>query len=272
MLMGLYPIIFDYLIIAALGLSFGSFANVCALRLPLQKNLILSSQCTYCNQPIKFYDNIPIVSFVLLGGKSRCCQKKISLQYPLVEAISLLSLLLIFSQFGYSSITVLVFFLFISHLIIFISDLKFFIIPDLITYSLACIAIAVSFLNMNPLGVSFIECIIGGVIAGAIFFSIAKIFLYLKKIEGLGQGDIKLITALGLWFGSELILIVIILSSLLGAFLGLFLMLFSNFKKTDHLPYGCFIVLSSVILMYAELWLGVDIFEELFSKITLSTI
>lgn len=125
---------------------------------------------------------------------------------------------------------------------------------------------------MNPLGVSFIECIIGGVIAGAIFFSIAKIFLYLKKIEGLGQGDIKLITALGLWFGSELILIVIILSSLLGAFLGLFLMLFSNFKKTDHLPYGCFIVLSSVILMYAELWLGVDIFEELFSKITLSTI
>ena len=157
-------IFFDYTILILLGLSIGSFANVCALRIPINLSLFKFSECPHCNSSIKFYDNIPLLSYLLLRGKARCCGKSISLQYPIIEFFSLLLILLIFNKYGLSIDTIIIYYLTISLLIIFITDYKFFIIPDIISIPLMFLGVISSFLNLNPLNISFLTVSLLGVL------------------------------------------------------------------------------------------------------------
>ena len=256
-------IIFDYIILISLGLSIGSFANVCALRIPINLSLLNFSQCPHCNSAIKFYDNIPILSYLLLRGSTRCCRKPISLQYPSIEILSMLMILLIFNKYGFSVDALLIYYLVISLLIIFITDYKFFIIPDIISIPLMFLGVISSFLNLNPLNISFLDSIIAGSTSAILFFIISKSFFYLKKRDGLGYGDIKLIAALGFWTGVESTLIIVISSSILGVIFGSILILSNRMDRTDYLPYGCFIVCSSFVVVYLVLWQEFKLFNEI---------
>ena len=257
----------ELIIIFFLGLSFGSFANVCSLRLPLDKSILFNSHCPICASSIKPYDNIPLISYFLLKGVSRCCKKKISLQYPIIELVSALLLILIFLKFGIHFETIFLFAFLLCLLIIFVSDLKFFIIPNEITYFLVMLGIISIIFDFNPFKTGVYESLIAGSFAFFTFFLISKLFLYIKKKEGLGFGDVKIIGAIGIWLGIEATLIVIIYSSLLGILVGTAMIMSRKIEKGDYLPYGCFITASVFIVTYQTIWLNFNLFNFILESI-----
>lgn len=253
-------ICFDYFIVAILGLSFGSFANVCINRLPSDFNIISPSRCQFCKTPIKYLDNVPVFSYLLLKGVSRCCNKMISLQYPIVEFLVMIFALLSYYFLGRSLDTFLLFIFVLSLIIIFVTDYKEFIIPNLITYFMMILGIIFSFLHLNPVNILIIDSLLGGFISGLIFFSISKIFLLVRKKEGLGMGDVKMIAMIGFWLGLELTLMVIVLSSILGIIFSLTLVSLKRMNFSQYIPYGCFISISTAFITYLNLALSYSIF------------
>ena len=251
---------FDYLVVILFGLSFGSFANVCINRLPSELSIIPPSRCPNCETRIKYFDNIPILSYLLLNGKSRCCKKKISLQYPIIEFLVMILGIAIYYHFGKSLDSILLFFFILSLVIIFGTDLKEFIIPNPITYLMIILGIVISYFKINPLDILIIDSLLGGITSGLMFYTISKIFLFVKKKEGLGIGDIKMISMVGFWIGLEFTFIVIVLSSLLGLMFALLLVAFKKMDFQQYIPYGCFISISTVIIVYLNLALNFNIY------------
>ena len=136
----------DILIIIVLGAIWGSFANVCIYRLPKNKEIIIqSSFCPNCKKKIQWYDNIPILSFIFLFGRCRKCNKLISPRYPTVELLGVISFFSIYLNFGLTITTLLLMILAIFFIIIFFIDLKYFIIPDSLTFPLMIIGFVKSF-------------------------------------------------------------------------------------------------------------------------------
>ena len=245
--------IFEYFIVLLLGLAFGSFSNVLINRLPSNKNIITPSCCPHCLTNIKYYDNIPIISYLFLRGHSRCCNKQISLQYPVIEAVVAILALLVFRYSELSLNTVMIFLLMMVLIIIFMTDFKEYIIPNSITYPMALIGLCLSIAQLNPFGTFQIDSLMGGIISGVLFFSLSKLFLILKKKEGLGMGDVKMISMLGFWLGLELIIMIIVLSSILGIIVGITLILIKKIEASQYLPYGCFISAAALIAIYLRL-------------------
>ena len=164
---------------------------------------------------INWYDNIPLISFIILKAKCRSCSTKISSKYFLVELISAISFVFIFYLFGFSLTTLLLFILSISFIIIFFIDLKHFIIPNEITYPLMVIGFIKSFdpnLNMD-LFPNFMNSLIGGLFGYMIIWLIIFIYKKLRDKEGMGLGDAKLLSVIGFWFGWVSIPFVIFFSS-----------------------------------------------------------
>ena len=196
----------------------GSFANVCIYRLPQDKGVVSGrSYCPKCKKKIIWYDNIPIISYFLLGGKCRKCKKKISGQYALVEFISILSFLCIYYLYGITLTTVLLMILNLSFIIIFFIDLKHFIIPNVLTFSMMALGFIKSFdPNLNSMFPNYINSLIGGLLGYGIIWSIIFFYKQIRKKEGMGLGDAKLFAVIGFWFGWISIPFVIFLSSIIA--------------------------------------------------------
>ena len=250
---------FEIFFIFIIGLSIGSFINVCIYRLPLGVSLNKSSSCLSCNQKINFYDNIPIISFFLLNGRCRNCKKKLSYQYPLIEFLTSLSGVLFYLIYGLDY-NFIVSFLFINALIVIIlTDYQHYIIPNEISYSYIIIGIIISFLNLSIFEISIIQSLIGGSVSGLILFITSKLFLLIRKKEGMGMGDIKLIAMIGFWMGLSNTIIVIIISALLGSLVGIFLILSKKMNKTQYLPYGSFIGITVILVWFLNIFTGIDL-------------
>lgn len=228
-----------------LGLIFGSFFNVCIYRLPKEISINKNSSCTSCKKKIKFYHNIPILSYLFLKGRCSNCKKKINISYPIVELITGLIFLISFKIYGLSFEFVFFTIFYSSLLIIFFTDLKYFLILDKISLSIGYLGLIVSFIKLSPFDVGFIESVIGGLAGYLLIFLIRFFYLKIRKIEGMGLGDAKLFFLIGTWFGYKSIFYILLFSSLIGSIVGIFIIL--KFKKqTDYqLPYGCFIVLTA---------------------------
>lgn len=252
---------FEHIIILLLGLSFGSFANVCINRLPKNDSIMTSSRCQHCGKPIPYYDNIPIFSYLILRGNSRCCKKEISVQYPIIELVIALLSLLIFKHFNFTPDSLLVFIFCFSLVVIFMTDFKEFIIPNAITYPIIILGIVINILNINPFDLNLLDSLIGGIFSAFLFFIISKVFLIVRKKEGLGMGDVKLIAMIGFWIGIQSVLIIIIISSLVGAIFGFIMVGFKKLQIADYLPYGCFISMAAGFVIYLDLWVGLNIFK-----------
>jgi len=249
-------VIFEYVIVTLLGLTFGSFSNVLINRLPLGLTIMTPSQCPRCNTNIKFYDNIPVLGYLLLKGQSRCCQKPISVQYPLIEILIALIAVTSFSYYGVTIATFTIFLLATSLVILFMTDFKEYIIPNTITYPLAVIGLSLSVLELNPLNTFVVDSLVGGIASGLLFFIISKAYFYLKNRDGLGLGDVKMIAMLGFWLGVEAILMIIIVSSILGIIVGLSLIAAKKIEAQEYLPYGCFISIAALIVIFLKLEFG----------------
>lgn len=227
------------------GLCLGSFLNVCIYRIPAHESIISPpSRCPSCKERIRFYDNIPVLSYILLRGRCRYCGVRISLQYPVVEiSIGLFSYTL-FLRYGLSVQYGAYLALISALLVITFIDLRHMIIPDVISIPGIFIGFGLSFFipHISPL-----DSIIGAVGGGGTFYLIATVFLNLRGKEGMGGGDIKLLAMIGAWMGWRPLPIIVLISSLLGLIIGGGSLLLSGKGLTKRIPFGPFLSMGTII-------------------------
>ena len=243
-------IFFYSFLIFLFGVSLGSFANVCIYRLPRDKQIISGrSYCPRCKKKIKWYDNLPLISYIFLNAKCRNCDKSISVRYLIVELITGISFLLIFLSFKNLYTIVFLSTLILILIMIFFIDLENFIIPDSLNFLIMGLALVKNFIpSFNTSLIHDInQSLIGGIIG---YFSIwVIIFLYktLKKIDGMGLGDAKLMAGIGLLFGWQSIPLVLFLSSILGLFFVIPSLLKKQKTMKSEIPFGPFIIIAMLI-------------------------
>ena len=244
----------DFLFVIILGGLWGSFANVCIYRLPLDKGVVSGrSYCPKCKKQITWKDNIPIISYFLLSGKCRKCKKKISPQYVLVEFLSILFFTIIYSLYGITLTTLLLIILSLSFIIIFFIDLKHFIIPNEITFSMMALGFIKSFdPNLNSIFPNYIHSLIGGLFGYGIIWSIIYFYKQVRKKEGMGLGDAKLFAVIGFWFGWIAIPFIIFLSSV-TALLSVVPSLLKNSRTmSSQIPFGPYIIVGTLVYLVFE--------------------
>jgi leader peptidase (prepilin peptidase)/N-methyltransferase len=240
-----YP--FDYVIIFVLGTLLGSFVNVCIYRLPQRLSIIFpGSHCPSCQEALRPWQNIPLLSYVLLGGRCATCKTTISLCYPLVELCN--GLLYIFLYYQYHlSVQGLVFALLTTALLIVSCiDLVYMIIPDVITLPGIVVGLCTS-LWLTPVGVG--NAVLGVLLGGGLFLLMAVLSVVILQREGMGGGDIKLIAMIGAFLGWHAVFVTIFLGAVLGALVGIILMLVRLKGRKEPLPFGPFLALGAFLAM-----------------------
>ena len=241
-----------FLLSIILGGIWGSFANVCIHRIPLNQSVAVKrSYCPNCGKTIKWFDNIPLISFILLRGKCRDCNKKIGSQYFLVELLSVLSFLLIYYLFGISITSLLFAILSIFFIIIFFIDLKHFIIPNTLTFPLMAIGFIKSFdpnLNTNIFP-NYLNSLLGGIIGYLIIWTIIYLYKKFRNIEGMGLGDAKLLSAIGFWFGWISLPFIIFISSLVALLVVAPSLVNKSKKMSSEIPFGPYIIIGCILFI-----------------------
>ena len=239
-----------YLAFIVFGSLWGSFANVCIYRLPENKGVVRGrSSCPKCKNSIKWFDNIPLISFILLKGKCRNCNNPIALQYFIVELIGSISFVAIYHFFGVTLTTLLLLILSVIFIIIFFIDLKHFIIPNVLTFTLMFVGFIKSFdPNLNKaIFPNYINSLIGGVFGYLIIWLIIYFYKKVRKKEGMGLGDAKLLSAIGFWFGWLSIPFTIFISSLVALILVIPSILNKSREMTSQIPFGPYIIIGCII-------------------------
>ncbi len=224
---------------AILGAAIGSFLNVLIHRLPEESSIIFpASRCPRCGKAIRFYDNIPVISYILLRGRCRDCGERIAFRYPLVEAITAAFSLLLFWKYGVT-FQWLVSFAFVCALIVItFIDLDHQIIPDVISLPGIPIFLLAAVFVMK---LRFLDAFLGFLIGGGCLYVIAFVYELLTKREGMGGGDIKLLAMIGTFLGWQSLLFVLLFSSLLGAVVGIVVMLAKGQDMKYAVPFGPFL-------------------------------
>ena len=249
-----------------LGLIIGSFLNVCIARLPADESVVLpNSRCPKCDKAIKPYDNIPVVSYLLLRGKCRSCQEPISWQYPAVEVLTALTFWATYAVVGFQLKTVVLLVFFSGIIVLIFIDLHHRILPDVITLRGTVVGLLFSLLapvedgtteflsglagcRINqPILLSFFDSLIGALVCGGFLWAVAEIYYRVRKIEGLGFGDIKLMGMVGAFLGVRLALLTIMLGSFMGAVVGLAYIKFAGKDNQYELPFGSFLGVAAII-------------------------
>ncbi|UOF02936.1 prepilin peptidase [Bdellovibrio reynosensis] len=231
-----------------LGAIFGSFANVIIYRLPKDESVVKPrSYCYSCKTPIKWYDNIPILSWFILKGRCRKCKAKYSFRYPLVELIMASLFALSFYYLGFSwSLPEYLIFIFGLVVCTFI-DLDHMILPDEFTLSGIVIGLVGAALNPHR---EFMDAFWGVLMGGGFLWGMAYIYYLLTKNEGMGGGDIKLLAWIGALLGWKAIPFVIMTSAIVGSVVGLFMARKQNAGLKTVIPFGPYLALGAVIYLF----------------------
>ena len=230
------------------GAVVGSFLNVCIFRMPAKISIIKPlSQCPHCHHPIRFYDNIPLISYIVLRGKCRDCGGKISWRYPLVELITAILSLVLFLKFG-TTLIFLTFFIFVSVLIVItFIDLDHQTIPDVLTLP----GIPIFFLlAIFVVKISWHEALIGILIGGGVLFAIAFVYELITKREGMGGGDIKLLAMIGGFLGWKSLIFILLFSSFSGAIVGITAMIIKKQDMKYAVPFGPILSAAAVAYLF----------------------
>jgi leader peptidase (prepilin peptidase)/N-methyltransferase len=262
-------LIAEYLTVALFGLAFGSFLNVCIFRLPLGESVISPrSRCPACGKPIRWYDNVPVLSYLMLRGRCRECRTRISPVYPAVESVTAVVLILCYRRYDLSPEFIKYAALGMLLIILIFTDLTVRRIPHPVTLLGIGLGIVLSFLvpvDPRPLGwllgrvgvfsgtpfLSVMASVGGALAGGGLFYVVAEVFYRVTGKEGLGFGDIMLMLMVGTFLGIPLTLMTILLGSLLGSVVALPLELMSSRLRHHAWPFGSFLGLAA---LFAALW------------------
>lgn len=227
------------------GSAIGSFLNVLIFRMPRNLSIITpGSFCPHCKKPIRWYENIPILSFIFLGGKCSQCKVPISIQYPLVELLTALLLLWSFMKFNFriDFYFISVFFL----LLIVISGIDFThqLIPDILSIPGIFIGLVYQFLNHN-----FLPGLVGALFGGGLILLIRGIGGWAYKKEVMGMGDVYLVALIGAFVGFPLIIPAIFIAALIGTIFGILYLAITHQNKDNPIPFGPFLSAGGVIVV-----------------------
>ncbi len=208
------------------------------------------STCPKCGHKIRFYENIPVISWLLLKGKCSQCKNSISVRYPLVEATTALLSLVIAHQFGVSIETTLLLVVTWGLICLTLIDFDHMLLPDQIVLPL----LWRGFLdNVNNTFVPLSDAVIGAAIGYMSLFSVCWLFKLLTGKEGMGHGDFKLFALFGAWIGWQLLPILILMASVVGAAVGISLMLFKNHQREQAIPFGPYLAIAGwITLLWGE--------------------
>jgi leader peptidase (prepilin peptidase)/N-methyltransferase len=254
------------LIIVLFGLAFGSFLNVCIVRLPRKESILVpGSHCPHCKHRIRWFDNIPLVSYVLLRGRCRDCHARISPQYPVVEALTALLLVATYRRFGLSPEFVKYAALVMTLIVLIFTDLRQRRIPHAVTVFGIGLGVVFSFfipVDSRPVGwlaermglflpgvlLSVLGAISGALVGGGLFYAVGEAFYILggRTKEYLGFGDVMLMLMVGTFLGVPLTLLTILLGSLAGSIVALSITLAAPRFRDYHWPYGTFLGIAAI--------------------------
>ncbi len=232
---------------ALLGAMFGSFLNVCIIRLPSGKSVVSPrSSCPHCGHVVRSWDNIPVLSWLILRGRCRDCGAGISMQYPLVELASaaLAAGTLFHAGIGWQWLAE--FLLLYVLLGIAVTDVREYIIPDTFSLGGLIAGLGVSFL---PGGIEPVGAVIGALIGGGTLYGVALAGRFVFKKEAMGGGDIKMLAMIGAFCGWQGVLFTVFAGSLAGSLIFGFI----NYvlKKERLVPFGLFLALGAALYVFA---------------------
>lgn len=261
---------------AIFGLVVGSFLNVCIVRIPAGLSISLPrSHCPRCKKPIAPYDNIPILSYLILGGKCRHCKAGIAFRYPLVEGLTGVVSALLYQQFGLS-LQWGIYLVFSAALIVLaFVDIDHRILPDPITRNGIWIGLVVSVAmtrpdsfafrvmrwvgaeGVNPRVLAGVGSVLGIIAGGGLLWLVGEVFFRVRGIEGMGFGDVKMMAMVGAFLGAPLTLLTIMIGSLLGSVVGVALMKFQGKTREYELPFGTFLGAAGIVaVLYGDALIG----------------
>ncbi len=240
----------------ALGLLLGSFLNVCIARLPKDESIVFpASRCPRCLAPIKFYDNIPLLSFILLGGRCRSCKEPISVKYPVIELLTgLLTALLAFKWMGnpvWLGVALLSTYVLI---VVSVIDFETMLISDAFSLALFVLGLGGSFFNpyfQGAWGERLASSALGAAAGGGFIWGLAMLGKKIYKKDAVGEGDIFLMGGIGALCGWQGVLTAVIMASFFGSVYGVSLLLLKRADRMSHMPFGPFLALGAVINLYS---------------------
>ncbi len=237
-----------HVLVFIIGICIGSFLNVCIHRIPISKSILFpGSLCPQCGSSIRFYDNIPVVSFLILKGKCRSCGSPIPFRYPMIELISggfAISLLL---KYGLTIEWISSYTFIAALLVITFIDIDHRIIPDIITLPGILFFLLVPFISPH---ITWVDSIIGVLLGGGFLLLIAMGYQLITKKEGMGGGDIKLLAMVGAFVGWKGVFFTLFLASVVGTLVGLILMLQSNKGMKLAIPFGPFLSIGAITYIH----------------------
>ena len=263
-----------YTIVVVFSLLIGSFLNVVIYRLPkmleqgwksecrefladeLAKPIQVdespitlstpSSSCPKCQHKIRFYENIPVISWVFLKGKCSQCKAKISLRYPMVELATAILSVVIAANYGVTFTTLMLLVLTWGLICLTLIDVDHMLLPDQITLPLLWLGLLI---NINGAIVPLQDAIVGAVAGYMSLFSIFWLFKLITGKDGMGHGDFKLVALFGAWIGWQLLPLLILMASAVGAVIGISLMVFKNHQREQAIPFGPYLAVAGWITL-----------------------
>lgn len=236
------------LLLAIAGLAIGSFLNVVIHRLPRGRSLVWpGSACPHCRAPIRWYDNVPVIGWVLLRGRCRDCKAPISVRYPIVELTTMAAFLACYWRFGADPLLVPRLLFAVALIALFAIDLEHQILPNVIT--LPGILAGLAFAVFLPPGLR--DSLLGVAIGGGALWLIGEAWSRLRNMEAMGFGDVKMLAMIGAFLGWKLVIVTFVLSSLVGGAAAAVLLLARRTTWTSAIPYGTFLAIAGFI---AGLW------------------
>jgi leader peptidase (prepilin peptidase)/N-methyltransferase len=235
-------------VFALAGLMIGSFLNVCIYRLPRRESIVWpASHCTACSRLLAWYENVPVVSWLVLRARCRGCGSRIAVMYPLVE----LTTSVVFAGgvlvYGLSPLLFVRLAFACALIVLFMIDLQHQILPNVITLP----GIAAGFLASLFLPPGWLSSLIGIAAGGGILFALAEAYYRLRGIEGLGMGDVKMLAMIGAVLGWPLMLLTLVLASFAGSVVGVGLMASRRGGMQAALPFGTFLALGALVAAVA---------------------
>jgi leader peptidase (prepilin peptidase)/N-methyltransferase len=242
------PPILVGVLFAAFGLVVGSFLNVCIYRLPLKQSIVWpASRCTTCERPLDWYENVPVVAWVALGGRCRTCQTSISAMYPVVELVTGALFVGGYLLYGVTPLGFVRIAFGCAMIVLFVIDLQHHILPNIITVTGVPIGLALS-LFLPP---GWQESLIGLLLGGGVLWVIGEAYYRLRGIDGLGMGDVKMLAMIGAFLGWRLTLVTLIFASFTGALMGVALLASGRGGMKAALPFGTFLAVGALVAAVA---------------------
>jgi leader peptidase (prepilin peptidase)/N-methyltransferase len=251
------------------GLIIGSFLNVCIVRIPEGKSIVTpASACPKCGAPVQPYDNIPVVSYLLLRGKCRSCKTKISAMYPLVEALTALLFYACYRAFGLTP-EALKWAVFSCLMIVLVfTDLRERILPNVVNFTGFALALILSLFTKpvdgtaffiarhifaSPLPapvLSFLDALLGGALGSGLLWLVSEAYFRIRGREGMGLGDVKMMLMAGAFLGIKRTLLTIFAGSILGSILGIAFILAGRKGSDYELPFGSFLGMAALLVVF----------------------